>query len=948
MPLSAAPAQASPHAPVGATSAVAGAFGFPATAFPIPPPPSASASSASSPQQRGVEEQLRLPNTHLGVPLGAVSVTALCRRQRRQAARAGAAVVVANGASAFAGAAGSTSVGPTASSRSARLGVSGISRRVFDCFRDDAITAIYAAQEEAMRLGIPAVRTELLLLGFVAEEQKIGAIAKAAMLGKGLNREALRRAVVQLQAGRGDVQERGDGKLSFTDNTKRLFDVVSSEGKEKDLGSENMLIVLTSPQFSDCGAARVLTILGVNPADLQAAINTKMAEPAGAEKELAAVGATGGDAKLKLEEVATNLSAMAREGQLDPVIGRDAETQRVMQILLRKRKNNACLVGPPGVGKTAVAEGLAQRIVEGNVPAKLRGKEVFSLDMGQLVAGTKYRGEFEERIKGVIDEVRNSELDICLFIDEIHQLVGAGVAGPDSSMDAANMLKPALARGELQVVGATTLDEYTKHIEKDAALERRFQKVVCNEPSPSETRDILEGLRSSYEAHHGVLVSPDAIDAAVRFSTRFIPERFLPDKAIDLIDEAGSLAQIREGNAEPAPDGEEQKPLVTAADIANVLSRWAGVPVERLSEDEAGRLLRLEETLATRIIGQDEAVSAMARAVRRSRAGLTASRRPIASLYFAGPTGVGKTELCNVLAAEYYSDDKALIRLDMSEYSEQYSVSRLVGPPPGYVGYEDPRSGQLTEAVRRRPYSVVVLDEIEKAHPEVMNLLLQVLEDGRLTDGKGRTVNFSNCIIVMTSNVGSREILSQSNAGAAYSALKASVMAQLQNRFRPEFLNRLDELLVFRALGQAELRKVAVLALEDAAARVATAHMEASAQRSMPGSAKVMLTVDWTTSIEDEVVACGADSSYGARPLRRAVQKIFEDPLAEFLVSDSLTGDTATVDIEDGAVIIQCSGSVFRPRLAAVGELQTDAVAATLGAGGSSTTQAVAPAVSVS
>lgn len=877
----------------------------------------ASASSTARARPREVKFQIALS-------MGFVSIAAMLRRHRRLTARVFVATSLATEA-AFAPAHNPhLAVGPhVGRRRSSPRYPTLVCRRVFDCFRDDAITVIYAAQEEAVRLEVGEVRTELLLLGLVSDDQKSSKV-KVAMLGQGLTQTALRGAVAQLMTERGaDARSGQSGKLAFSSNTKALFEVASSEGNVKNVGSEQLLLALTSAKFSDCGAMRCLALLNVSASQLRKAVETELTKPEG---ELASVGAAGGDAKLKLGEVATNLTEMARQGLLDPVIGRDAETQRILQILLRKTKNNACLVGPPGVGKTAVAEGLAQRIVEGRVPLKLRGREVFSLDLGLLVAGTKYRGEFEERIKSVIDEVQNSEMNITLFIDEIHQLVGAGVAGPDSSMDAANLLKPALARGELQVIGATTVDEYTKHIEKDAALERRFQKVMCEEPSATVTKEILEGLRSSYEAHHGVLISLEAISAAVRYSSRFIPERYLPDKAIDLIDEACSMTQMRvAADAVDDANDELNKSLVTVSDIAQVLSRWCGIPVDRLTEDEAGRLLRLEETLALRIIGQREAVSALARAVRRSRAGLTTARRPIASLYFAGPTGVGKTELCNVLAAEYYTDSNALIRLDMSEYSEQYSVSRLVGPPPGYVGYDDPRSGQLTEAVRRRPYSVVVLDEIEKAHSEVMNLLLQVLEDGRLTDGKGRTVNFSNCIIIMTSNVGSREILRKSGQSAAYGELKSVVMAQLQQRFRPEFLNRLDEVLVFRALGQSEMRDIARLSLFDAAARAAAAQKEASGNVSVDG----MLTVEWTNKLEEKVLYSGSNVNYGARPLRRAIQRMFEDPIAEFLMSGNISCSSATVDVEeDGAIVVKHDGSVFRPRLAAEDDLVAVAAAA--------------------
>eukprot|EP00434_Breviolum_minutum_P015869 symbB.v1.2.013983.t1/scaffold1006.1/size144824/4 len=669
--------------------------------------------------------------------------------------------------------------------------------------------------------------------------------------------------------------------------------------------------------------------LGLTEDGLKASVLQEMSAPVD-ERQLAAVGADDkADSDLTLDQVATDLTPfgsiylrllqMAMDGLLDPVVGREEEMERIIQILLRKRKNNCCLVGPPGVGKTAVVEGLAQRIAEGKVPSRLRGKQLYSLDLGQLVAGTKYRGEFEDRLKKVINEVTDDERDICLFIDEIHQIIGAGAAGADSSMDAANLLKPSLARGELQVIGATTADEYTKHIEKDAALERRFQRVNCEEASIPETLEVLDGLRPSYEAHHGVLLSPEALQAAARLSQRYLTNRFLPDKAVDLIDEASSLAQWRmeiqldEANEEATP-GEQPKPLVTAADVAAVLSKWSGVPVDRIEEGESDRLMHLEEILSKRIVGQDEAVSALSRAVRRARSGLAGQNRPTATFFFAGPSGVGKTQLCRVLAEEYYVDTKAMVRLDMSEFSEPHSVSRLIGAPPGYVGYNDPRSGQLTEAVRRRPYSVVVLDEIEKAHAEVLNLLLQVLEDGRLTDGKGRTVSFNNSIIVMTSNVGSKEILQQAAGVGSYGDLRRAVQTQLQQKFRPEFLNRIDELLVFQALSSKQLTKIVQLVLGDAQKRAITAFEEAFPAALQSGRSKSALDLTWTAELEELVISRGSNVSYGARPLRRAVQRLFEDPLAEFMVAGDLKqGGPVTVDVEDNSVVLRYDGKTLRP-----------------------------------
>jgi len=800
-----------------------------------------------------------------------------------------------------------------------------IACRVFDRFRDDAITAVYSAQEEAIRRGSGSVSTELVLFGIFSEDQQGGnRIAKAALGQKGVTREALKRILDTMSFERGSGGKKGPS-LPFGDDTKLLFDTVNADVKGVEVGCEHLLLGLTKPDLADSRAVKVLLELGVTTEDLRSAVEasmgqTRMSAAAGdaaAQKELATVGGGGSDKKLKLSEVGVDLTQMAFDNLLDPVFGREEEMERVIQILLRKKKNNACLVGPPGVGKTAVAEGLAQRIADGKVPPRLRGLQIYSLDLGLLVAGTKYRGEFEERLQAVIDEATSEEHQMCLFIDEIHQLVGAGVAGPDSSMDAANMMKPALAKGDLRIIGATTMDEYSKYIEKDAALERRFQKVVCEEPTIAQTQDILEGLRNSYEKHHGVIVMPEAITTAVRLSDRYISDRYLPDKAIDLIDEAGSLVHLREvDTTDDSAVAAEEKPRVTASDVTHVLSRWSGVPVERLTGDQADRLMNLEEALEARVIGQQDAVNALARAVRRSRAGLAGASRPIASLYFAGPTGVGKTELCRVLADEYYSDPKAMIRLDMSEYSEQHSVSRLIGAPPGYVGYDDPRGGQLTEAVRRQPYSVVVFDEIEKAHKEVFNVLLQVLEDGRLTDGKGREVNFSNCMIVMTSNVGSREILEYSSE-EDYSMLRSRVIAQLQRSFRPEFLNRIDELLVFRSLGNDELKQIIRLTLQNAAHRAQEAHAAWILDRQGENSNVDAVEIEWTESLEAFVLEQGIDPSYGARPLRRAVQRFFEDPLAELLISDSISGPQVVVDVDGDDIVIRCGGSIFRPALLA-------------------------------
>lgn len=809
------------------------------------------------------------------------------------------------------------------------------SRGVFDRFREDAITAVYCAQEEAMRQGASVLDTEMVLYGIVAEDGRTG-VAKAVLLVKGITREAVGREVRLVHDQRphkSHKAKRGGNTLAFTDSTKQLFDLASSE-TEGEVGAEHLLLAIAHKDMQESGASQVLTTLGLSGPEIRGAVAEALLKAEGEQQQLATVGAGGGSAKMKLEEVAVDLTQMARDGKLDTCVGRDEQLERLVQILLRRKKNNACLVGPPGVGKTAVAEGFAQRVADGKVPKRLRDKRVFALDLGLLVAGTKYRGEFEERLKAVIDEVKEAQASeekqsICLFIDEIHQLVGAGVAGPDSSMDAANMLKPALARGELQVIGATTTDEYVKHIEKDAALERRFQKVLCEEPSVEDTVDILEGLRPAYEDFHNVSITPDALSAAARWSQRYLTERFLPDKAIDLIDEAGSLVQMREGeeDEEAETDVEDDlspKPLVTADDVARVLSIWSGVPVERLEVNEATRLMKLEDTLASSVVGQHDAVSALARAVRRSRSGLSGGNRPIASFLFAGPTGVGKTELCKVLASEYYLDEKAMVRLDMSEYSESFSVSRLMGSPPGYVGFDDPRSGQLTELVRRRPYSVVVFDELEKAHSEVLSVLLQVLEDGRLTDGKGRTVSFCNCILIMTSNLGSREILQQADGvGEDYRALRATVEAEIQKRFAPEFLNRIDELIVFKSLQTADLQQVVQLQLQDAAKRASRASEEAAQMRGDMDSSGG-LKLHWTPALEELVLDSGDTAHFGARPLRRAVQRLFEDPVAELLVSGDLDGD-ATVDVDSGGqVVVRCGGKELRPSM--LQDLATDVV----------------------
>ncbi|WMV57765.1 hypothetical protein MTR67_051150 [Solanum verrucosum] len=669
-------------------------------------------------------------------------------------------------------------------------------------------------------------------------------------------------------------------------------------------------------------------------------------------------GGTSGQKMPTLEEYGTNLTKLAEEGKLDPVVGRQPQIERVTQILGRRTKNNPCLIGEPGVGKTAIAEGLAQRIANGDVPETIEGKKVITLDMGLLVAGTKYRGEFEERLKKLMEEIKQSD-EIILFIDEVHTLIGAGAA--EGAIDAANILKPALARGELQCIGATTLDEYRKHIEKDPALERRFQPVKVPEPTVDETIQILKGLRERYEIHHKLRYTDEALVAAAQLSYQYISDRFLPDKAIDLIDEAGSRVRLRHAQLpEEAKELEKELrqitkekneavrgqdfekagelrdremdlkaqitalidknkevskaeseaadtgPLVTEADIQHIVSSWTGIPVEKVSTDESDRLLKMEETLHTRIIGQDEAVKAISRAIRRARVGLKNPNRPIASFIFSGPTGVGKSELAKALATYYFGSEEAMIRLDMSEFMERHTVSKLIGSPPGYVGYTE--GGQLTEAVRRRPYTVVLFDEIEKAHPDVFNMMLQILEDGRLTDSKGRTVDFKNTLLIMTSNVGSSVIekggrrigfdLDFDEKDSSYNRIKSLVTEELKQYFRPEFLNRLDEMIVFRQLTKLEVKEIADIMLKEVFERLKVKEIE----------------LQVTERFRDRVVDEGYNPSYGARPLRRAIMRLLEDSMAEKMLAGEIKeGDSVIVDVDSDGNVTVLNGSSGTP-----------------------------------
>ena len=695
-------------------------------------------------------------------------------------------------------------------------------------------------------------------------------------------------------------------------------------------------------------AARVLENLGVDLSKVRTQVIRMLGETAEVS------GGSGSQGRTKtptLDEFGANLTQMAADGKLDPVVGRQKEIERVIQILGRRTKNNPVLIGEPGVGKTAIAEGLAQRIGNNDIPDILEDKRVVTLDIGLLVAGTKYRGEFEERLKKIMDEIR-AAANVILVIDEVHTLIGAGAA--EGAIDAANILKPALARGELQCIGATTLDEYRKHIERDAALERRFQPVMVGEPSVDETIEILHGLRDRYEQHHKLKILDEALDAAAKLSDRYISDRYLPDKAIDLIDEAGSRVRLLNSQLPPAAkeldkelrqvlkdkdnavrsqdfdkagelrdremeikseirtiaqtkkteDAENPKvdsPNVTEEDIAHIVASWTGVPVNKLTESESEKLLHMEDVLHQRLIGQDEAVKAISRAIRRARVGLKNPNRPIASFVFSGPTGVGKTELAKSLATYFFGAEEAMIRLDMSEFMERHTVSKLIGSPPGYVGYNE--GGQLTEAVRRRPYTVVLFDEIEKAHPDVFNMLLQILEDGRLTDAKGRTVDFKNTLLILTSNIGSKVIekgggglgfeLEADQAESQYNRIKSLVNEELKQYFRPEFLNRLDEIIVFRQLTKDEVKEISVILLKEVFSRLG----------------EQGITLEVTEKFKDRLVEEGYNPSYGARPLRRAIMRLLEDSLAEEILSGRIKdGNTAVVDIgEDGKVTVASS-----------------------------------------
>ncbi|ABZ83921.1 clpc ATPase [Heliomicrobium modesticaldum Ice1] len=803
-------------------------------------------------------------------------------------------------------------------------------------FTERAQKVLLLAKEEAVALKHPAVGSEHLLLGLIREGEGIGA---KALLSMHLDLEQVRRQVIRL-VGEGASEP---SEIGLTPRAKRALELANEEGRRQGVnyvGTEHILLGLI--REGEGVAARVLAELGLTLEKVRHQVMTLLGGPQPTPSgNGSSAAAERGRKTPALNEFGRDLTQLARDGKLDPVIGREREIERVVQILSRRTKNNPVLIGEPGVGKTAVAEGLAQRIVDGKVPETLTGKRVVTLDLSSVVAGSKYRGEFEERLKKVMDEIRQAG-NVVLFIDELHTLIGAGAA--EGAIDAANILKPALARGELQCIGATTLDEYRKHIERDPALERRFQPITVGEPKREEAVAILKGLRDRYEAHHRVQITDEAIEAAVRLSDRYISDRYLPDKAIDLIDEAASrvrlqtftappdmkelesrleglrkekeaavlsqefekAAQLRDQEMQLRAQLEKQKSdwehargsantVVREEDIAQIVSSWTGVPVTRLAESESARLLKLEEELHRRVIGQDEAVAAVSRAVRRARAGLKDPKRPIGSFIFLGPTGVGKTELARALAEALFGQEDAMVRIDMSEYMEKHSVSRLVGAPPGYIGHDE--GGQLTEAVRRRPYSVILLDEIEKANPEVFNILLQVLEDGRLTDSKGRTVDFRNTVIIMTSNVGAQTIKRSAVMGfkpteqgakereVQYEGMKNRVMEELKRSFRPEFLNRIDEMIVFHTLAAEDIRRIVDLMLGEVNRRLAEAG----------------LSMEVTDAARDHLAKVGYDETFGARPLRRAILRLVEDEISEALLKGEYkAGDQIIVGMADG------------------------------------------------
>mmetsp|Transcript_31554 Transcript_31554/g.75269 ORF Transcript_31554/g.75269 Transcript_31554/m.75269 type:complete len:1015 (-) Transcript_31554:73-3117(-) len=954
---------------------------------------------ASPPMRTGqrlppLNTHVSTPSSDSGVQLTATAASAACAFVAAAAAASFAAAIPVRGVSAApkkanvvvragawsAGSSGSISssgssflgssmagsvTGPVASAPSNSSG-SGLTsmKMMFERFNEKAIKAVMTAQEESRRLGHNYVGTEMLLVGVVADTS-------------GPSAKVLKKFNVTLKDTRRTVEEtvgRGSGMVSveipFTPAAKRVLGDGVEEAKRLNANTIDTAHILLALLKEDNGnAVNILGKLGVDPSKMPEEIIKELQE----KEERSLVGVTsrgGGSGKtVTLEEFGNDLTKAAEEGKMDPLVGRQAELERTIQILARRQKNNPVLIGEPGVGKTAIAEGLAQKIVAGDIPELLQGKRIVQLDLAMLLAGTRYRGEFEERLKNVIKEVLDSKKQIILMIDEIHTIVGAGGTGDGGgAIDAGNIMKPALSRGELQVIGATTIEEYRKYIEKDKALERRFQPVNVPEPTNEETLTILKGLAKKYEEHHKLKYTDEALAACVKFASQYIQDRFLPDKAIDVLDETGARVRLRESSILPeeakeaqnklkevmtskeeavrnqnyelaqelkteetslrakiksiisesksalATDEDEEEAegdekarkeiLVTEADVAAVVSKWTGVPVEKVSSDEGARLVKLEEVLHARVIGQNEAVTAVAKAVRRARAGLKNPNRPIASFIFCGPTGVGKTELCKALAAAYFGKEDAMIRLDMSEFMERHTVSKLIGSPPGYVGYDE--ESQLTDGIRRKPYSLVLFDEVEKAHPDVFNLMLQILEDGRLTDSKGRVVSFKNALIIMTSNVGAKAIEKGIQGGggigfsgledgedaetSSYKRLKSLLFDELKNFFKPEFLNRLDEVIVFRSLTKPEVSQIAELEFKKTFGRT----KERGIHLSM------------TPKFKQKVVDEGFNPTYGARPLRRAIMRLVEDELAEsFLKEPTKEGEHILMDVNaDGNVLI--------------------------------------------
>ena len=810
---------------------------------------------------------------------------------------------------------------------------------MFERFTEKAIKVIMLAQEEARRLGHNFVGTEQVLLGLIGE-------------GTGVAAKTLKAMGVTLKDARVEVEKiigRGSGfvavEIPFTPRAKRVLELSWDEARQLGhnyIGTEHLLLGLI--REGEGVAARVLENLGVDLNKVRSNVIKMLGESKPTQATATAGTASGGKTKTpSLDEFGTDLTLAAQEQRLDPVVGREKEIERVIQILARRTKNNPVLIGEPGVGKTAVAEGLATRIVNSEVPDILEGKKVIQLDMGLLVAGTKYRGEFEERLKKIMDEIRQAG-NIILIIDEMHTLIGAGAA--EGAIDAANILKPALSRGEIQVIGATTLEEYRKYVEKDSALERRFQPIIIEEPSVDDTIEIIKGLKPKYEEHHKLRISDDAIVAATELSYKYITDRFLPDKAIDIIDEAASKLRIqtsalppegkelekqlkavikqkedairnqefetasslrddeadlkeriREMSVKWREDNEENKPTVTAEQVAQVVSMMTGIPTTKITEGESERLLKLESTLHDRVIGQDQAVVALSKAIRRARVGLKSPNRPIGSFIFSGPTGVGKTELAKALSEAVFGSEDNMIRVDMSEFMEKHSTAKLIGSPPGYVGYDD--GGHLTELIRKKPYSVILFDEIEKAHPDVFNIMLQILDDGRLTDSKGRHINFKNTIIIMTSNVGASMITTTSKLGFSvaedeqkdkYEKLKDTVMEEMKKSFRPEFLNRIDDIIVFAHLSKPEIREIVDLMLRDLFKRLQSQN----------------LTIEVTDEVKDYLGEAGYSEAYGARPLRRLIQKRIEDGLAEEILSGKYTaGDTIVLNLKDEKIVFE-------------------------------------------